>query len=1054
MNKFTMEKATHVLCGKNYEESHVQEARELYEIPVVNEQWILISVRLNKLAPTKPYFPSTAGKLFHNFVFTMTQIELQDRLKLYAMITLHGGSVQKDLDNRVTHLLSGGSQSVALKVAGLTKMIIVTPDWVVDCLKSKKLIESDLYHPNLLVQPPKQPSKVTLTSSEMKPSTAVRGQLPQNVRPTRPMVVQMQHTPQQINEIIQSQIQQQQMQEQAKQRAAAAAQAATNIQQETQVEPPPTPPQVLVQKQPQQSVQQNVMPPTQSNTILLQKQPQPQPQPAQIQQQPPQVPQSPTQQTMMRMQMQNQPPPQQVIQNLPQTTMTMQPQQMMTQNQQSMVMQQSNQQQQDKQQFIMKQVQSQSQQPQQYQNQSQQQFIMKQVQSQQPQNQPQQQPQTPTGQGYIQIIQQGKQIIQIQHPDGGQMHQKNFMQNQPQIQQQVQAMQQQNPPNVAIQQGNQMPLQQNQPQQVPSSPIQQQPPRQNIVIINQLQNPQNNQMSMQQQRFQSPQQFQKTQIGNQQIIQQKIIDHQNPSQQSNEGIQNVVHIQQSQNQQQQPLTQAQAVLQIAQQLQSTETQPQQFQQIPQSPTQPSMQNQPQTVVQQHIITTNQPGQPVQQFIRTSGPRIFLDSQSSIQFQQMNQAQRQEYLEQLHNKQQQQQRGVMFQQQRPTAPNTPIPNQRAQHHIVIRSQIPPGLTPQQQLQWLQNQRRQILIRQPLNPQGQQGQPQQSMQIQVDPNASPQQQQLQRQQQFQRLQQVQKMPQTPVSPRGPGFIQGPPENVNMIEQQQIVTQDGVSSSKTKTALANMLSNRLCGNNGNSVPIVDQTEPSAAGTLRMMTAQHNAALNVQGMPSGVVRNPQELIVLQQQQQQQIQQQMVPGQAIVQAQHQIQQRRTLGNITNATGAVPSSPIIVSNQMPPGAQVIMPQSPSTSIKSQAPFSPGRAQPPQIVNRPQFYGHNPNLKLPIELFLLGCHFLIVEYDETNPEDLPDWKNSIKHHGGEIESCYNLKVTHVLCRTQKHGIVMQAIRDNKRCVTAYWLNDIILKKQVIPPWQGEIYFLCN
>lgn len=81
--------------------------------------------------------------------------------------------------------------------------------------------------------------------------------------------------------------------------------------------------------------------------------------------------------------------------------------------------------------------------------------------------------------------------------------------------------------------------------------------------------------------------------------------------------------------------------------------------------------------------------------------------------------------------------------------------------------------------------------------------------------------------------------------------------------------------------------------------------------------------------------------------------------------------------------------------------------------------------------------------------MIVEYDETDPEDLPDWIKSIKHHGGEIESCYNLKVTHVLCRTQKHGIVMQAIRDNKRCVTAYWLNDIILKKQVIPPWQGQL-----
>lgn len=51
------------------------------------------------------------------------------------------------------------------------------------------------------------------------------------------------------------------------------------------------------------------------------------------------------------------------------------------------------------------------------------------------------------------------------------------------------------------------------------------------------------------------------------------------------------------------------------------------------------------------------------------------------------------------------------------------------------------------------------------------------------------------------------------------------------------------KTKTALANMLSNRLS-NSSNGAAIPMQTadgqnlvEPSAAGTLRMMTAQHNS-------------------------------------------------------------------------------------------------------------------------------------------------------------------------------------------------------------------------
>lgn len=29
--------------------------------------------------------------------------------------------------------------------------------------------------------------------------------------------------------------------------------------------------------------------------------------------------------------------------------------------------------------------------------------------------------------------------------------------------------------------------------------------------------------------------------------------------------------------------------------------------------------------------------------------------------------------------------------------------------------------------------------------------------------------------------------------------------------------------------------------------------------------------------------------------------------------------------------------------------------------------------------------------------------------------------------------------------MQALRDFKRCVTLYWLSDVINRKQVLPPW---------
>lgn len=145
----------------------------------------------------------------------------------------------------------------------------------------------------------------------------------------------------------------------------------------------------------------------------------------------------------------------------------------------------------------------------------------------------------------------------------------------------------------------------------------------------------------------------------------------------------------------------------------------------------------------------------------------------------------------------------------------------------------------------------------------------------------------------------------------------------------------------------------------------------------------------------------------------------------------------------------------PGGQPIVVPHSPGTGAHKiiigpnvagvgGPPFSPS-GRPPQ--QRPQFYGHNPNLKLPAELFLLGCTFFIVEYDDQYEHEIPDWTQLIRQHGGEIEPNYCPRVTHVLCRTQRHGVVMQAIRDAKRCVTAYWLNDTVLKRSVQPPWQA-------
>lgn len=68
--------------------------------------------------------------------------------------------------------------------------------------------------------------------------------------------------------------------------------------------------------------------------------------------------------------------------------------------------------------------------------------------------------------------------------------------------------------------------------------------------------------------------------------------------------------------------------------------------------------------------------------------------------------------------------------------------------------------------------------------------------------------------------------------------------------------------------------------------------------------------------------------------------------------------------------------------------------------------------------------MPPEKCLLGCIFLIVEYDRSPDtiDDVPIWKRIILDHGGEIEPSYTLRITHILCQTQKHPLVQQVAKN--------------------------------
>lgn len=183
------------------------------------------------------------------------------------------------------------------------------------------------------------------------------------------------------------------------------------------------------------------------------------------------------------------------------------------------------------------------------------------------------------------------------------------------------------------------------------------------------------------------------------------------------------------------------------------------------------------------------------------------------------------------------------------------------------------------------------------------PEQNQQLQLQRQLRLQQLQLQREQAQKNAQSVPQpstVQQNIVRPIG----QPQPAEVN---HHAVDSNVPLVNAKTKTALANMLSIRLQSGGANMGPTAEPiAEPSAAGTLRLMTAQHNAALN----PNN---RPQDLLTLQ-------------------------QRRPVNGANNEL-VRPAAPAVTATPEPQKLQ----------------YSPRNNIP--IQHRPgPFYGHNPNLK--------------------------------------------------------------------------------------------------
>lgn len=798
------------------------------------------------------YFSPEENQLFSNVRICLSQISRADSKSLWAMITLQGGKCQLHLDRYCTHLITGKANGVKYETATRHHIPIVTPDWVTECCKKNTLISEVEYHPRLLMSPNSSTAMITgfmdedtdnnVAQEEQDRTKAMLEQLKQRMpwnQPSPPVSSSTTHS--------------------LGASSTATVSYSTNgqntVNMQSQQIPRPvssslgTSANVSVPSVSDQNVNINqtnwLSQPSQQSNVSQQ-----------IKTMPPQMQQQELSQQQINMQ-------HQLIQQ-PLTSQQSLTQQQLTQHQQQLQQPSYNQQQ-----ILNQQLSPQVQQQQQ---------LIGQQQSLMPQQQPQQinsqlsQHQLTAQQQQLLTSQQKQlnqhQIIQQQQLNQQQLTQQSHLTPQ---QQQVQlATQQQQQQIVMQQQQQQLPSQQQQIANQHQLTQQQAPPQQlaaeqrQLILLQQQQQQQKIQQISQQLQQSAPQSSQfvirdgqvQQQQQNQQLIgpnQQGFIVKRDPQWQQQQ--QQQYHLQLQQRQQQIGPLRSEA----------------QWNQLP-----------------RHLIQ--------------------LDKQTHLQLQQMDTQQRSQFIvklqkqrnlilqRQMHNRQQGPHIAVIRNPGKPVQSTslqwipqvqpqmgpqlTPTPGQKPVHSGVQ----PPALTPI-------NSSNPVIVPTGQAVQGpqvsqtgqtfQQGQliPQQLVQLQ-----------LQKQQQMARLQQLH-LQQQQQQQQQQGAQQETPltslsNNAHIPPDQQLVV-----NAKTKTALANMLTNRLQGG---------ATEGSAAGQLRLMTAQHRP-------PPPPSQDPQLLAAYQ--------------------------RRTLGNITN--GALSGVPIKM--QYPP----VIPQ-PKT----------------------QFFGHNPNLKCMCLFFIL------------------------------------------------------------------------------------------
>ena len=116
---------------------------------VLSPRWLEVCSIHRQLVPVQPFSTAPGPKLFSGMRFSASGLVKNDKIKLAALVTYHGGEYSRALDDKCTHLVThraiGPKWEMAKKRLGKVKC--VAPGWVLTSAKKRKLIDIADYDP-------------------------------------------------------------------------------------------------------------------------------------------------------------------------------------------------------------------------------------------------------------------------------------------------------------------------------------------------------------------------------------------------------------------------------------------------------------------------------------------------------------------------------------------------------------------------------------------------------------------------------------------------------------------------------------------------------------------------------------------------------------------------------------------------------------------------------------------------------------------------------------------------------------------------------------------